>query len=89
MASNPQTSAGTSQAPNQEILGSTVMGERGQVVIPKEIRDRLKLTSGAQLMVMQRDDGPIMLIPVEQMRTFIDRMHERMTKFTSLTDNTV
>lgn len=51
------------------------MGERGQIVIPKDVRDRLGLKAGSQLMVMQ-NDGPIMLIPVDRMRELMEHMNK-------------
>ena len=66
-----------------QLIGATVVGARGQVVIPKDIRDRLGLHSGAKLIVMQHGDSPVMLLPVEQMEKMIRQMSEyvaRMTK---------
>lgn len=63
-----------------QLIGSTVMGERGQVVIPKDIRDRLRIKPGAKIMVMQHGDSPIMLLPVEQMQEMIRQMSDRVAK---------
>ena len=63
----------------EHLLGSTVIGERGQVVIPKDIRDRLHLKAGDKLMVMVHKNGPIMLVPVEQMQRMIRQMSEQMS----------
>ena len=59
-------------------MGSTVMGERGQVVIPKDIREQLRLKAGDKLMVMVHKDGPIMLLPVEKMQQMVRQMSEQM-----------
>lgn len=56
------------------------MGERGQIVIPKDIRDRLKIKPGAKMMVMQHGDSPIMLLPIEQMQEMIRQMSDRVAK---------
>ncbi len=63
-----------------QLIGSTVMGERGQIVIPKDIRDRLKIKPGAKMMVMQHGDSPIMLLPIEQMQEMIRQMSDRVAK---------
>ncbi len=66
-----------------QLIGATVVGERGQVVIPKDIRDRLSLHPGAKLIVMQHGDSPVMFLPVEQMEKMIRQMSEyvaRMSK---------
>lgn len=61
-------------------MGSTVLGERGQVVIPKDIRDRLRLKPGHKLMVMVHKQGPIMLVPLEQMQQMIRQLSEQMSE---------
>ncbi len=62
------------------LMGSTLVGERGQVVIPKDIRDRLRLKAGDKLMVMVHKNGPIMLVPVEQMQKMIRQMSEHVSR---------
>lgn len=70
-----------------QLIGSTVMGERGQIVIPKDIRDRLRIKPGAKMMVMQHGDSPIMLLPVEQMQAMIQQMSARVAKLLGSDDN--
>lgn len=60
-------------------MGATVVGERGQIVIPKDVRDRMHLKPGDKLMVMVNKQGPIMLIPLEQMQRMIRQMSEHMS----------
>jgi AbrB family looped-hinge helix DNA binding protein len=78
MTNSPKKSEKTSET-QEHLLGSTVVGERGQVVIPKDIRDRLRLKPGDKLMVMVHKNGPIMLVPVEQMQRMIRQMSEQMS----------
>lgn len=59
-------------------FGSTVVGERGQVVIPKSIRDKVGLKPGSSLMVMQQENGPVVLFPVEHMQKFLDMMGKQL-----------
>ncbi len=61
-------------------MGSTVLGERGQLVIPKDIRERLKLKSGTKLLVMNQPNGPILIFPVENMQSMLDAMTRRLTE---------
>ena len=42
--------------------GTTHMSEKGQVVIPKATRDRLKLVKGERLDVIERPDGVLLRI---------------------------
>lgn len=41
----------------------TKMSERGQVVIPKEVRDRLRIAVGDRLEVVERPDGVLLRKP--------------------------
>lgn len=68
-----------------QLIGSTTVGERGQIVIPKTIRDRLKMKPGMQVMVMQHGDSPIMVLPIEQMQEMIKQLSERVAQFTGKT----
>jgi len=61
-------------------MGSTVLGERGQVVIPKDIRERLNLKSGAKLLVMHHPNGPIIIFPLEKMQSMLDTMTRQLTE---------
>lgn len=63
----------------QPLVGSTVVGERGQIVIPKEFRDKLGLETGETLIVMYHGQGPIFLFPADQMKEFIKGMSESIT----------
>lgn len=62
------------------LMGSTVLGERGQLVIPKDIRERLNLKSGAKLLVMHHPNGPIMIFPLEKMQSMLDVMTRKLTE---------
>lgn len=57
-----------------EFMGTTVVGERGQVVIPKDVRDNLNLKAGARLVVLQHPKGGIIMLPVEHLRGIMDEM---------------
>lgn len=65
------------------LMGSTVLGERGQLVIPKDIRERLKLKSGAKLLVMNQPNGPIIIFPLDKMQSMLDLMTSQLTKATT------
>lgn len=64
--------------PKDYLIGSTLLGERGQVVIPKEFRDKMHLEPGARLVVMQHGDGPVCLVKADEMQGFVKAMYERI-----------
>ena len=56
-----------------ELVGTAVLGERGQIVIPKEVRAKLKLTKGDTFMVILHGEA-VMLVPKKLMETFIKNL---------------
>ena len=49
----------------KNIWGSVTVSDRGQIVIPKDARDKFGLTSGTRLIVLSDEEG-IALIPAER-----------------------
>jgi AbrB family looped-hinge helix DNA binding protein len=73
---NTSAAAATSGMPT--FVGTTVIGERGQLVIPKDVRDELDLKPGSKLVVLKHPgNGPIILFPAEQMQHVMKEMAER------------
>lgn len=66
----------------------TKMSEKGQVVIPKEVRDRLHLAPGDRLDVIERPDGVLLRKPTsksgESFETITARIHARMAEYRQL-----
>ena len=56
-----------------DFFGTTSIGERGQIVVPKKLRDKLKLKKGDSFLVMQKGPG-IVFVPTEIMEDFINDM---------------
>lgn len=54
-------------------FGTAIMGERGQIVIPKEMRNLLGLNKGDQLMLMFHNDS-VVIIPREKMEAFVQHV---------------
>ncbi len=59
-----------------EFVGTAALGERGQIVIPKEVRDQLDLQPGTKMVIALIEGGKIMMMPVERMRGFMQAMSE-------------
>ena len=47
------------------IFGVVKVGDKGQIVIPKDARDKFGLTSGTRLIVLSDEEG-IALVPAER-----------------------
>ncbi|SHI81926.1 AbrB/MazE/SpoVT family DNA-binding domain-containing protein [Desulfosporosinus lacus] len=64
-----------------KFYGSTVMGERGQVVIPAEAREEIGILPGEKLIVLgNKRRGVVILFKSDVMTRFADMMF-RKTKF--------
>ena len=53
--------------------GMTSVGERGQIVIPKEARDELKIKTGDNLVAMIHN-GALVFFPKDKMKKFITKL---------------
>jgi AbrB family looped-hinge helix DNA binding protein len=69
-----------------EIMGLTAIGERGQLVIPKEVRDALDLKAGSKLMVLMHE-GKMILVPAEEMRDFMKMMSKKIASVSKLLED--
>jgi len=63
--------------------GMTTMGERGQVVIPKEIRKKFEIKPGDQFLVFCRDNAIIGFIKPEKFDTIIETHIAHLKKLKS------
>ena len=59
------------------ICGTTTVGERGQIVIPKEAREKLKLKTGDRFLVIEHY-GKIVLMPEKEMRTMVEQITKHL-----------
>jgi len=64
-----------------KIYGAVTIGERGQVVIPAEIRKIFKVKPGDKLIVFAKPGGMIGLVPAEEFNQFLSEAAEMLAKF--------
>jgi AbrB family looped-hinge helix DNA binding protein len=61
--------------------GSVTVGERGQLVIPAELRKALKIKSGDQLMVFAKPDKKVInLMPEKDFSIFLEKAAKLISK---------
>lgn len=56
----------------------TTMSEKGQVVIPKDVRDRLRIGAGDRLEVVERADGVLLRKPARRSDESFDAITARI-----------
>lgn len=67
--------------PSEDFMTTVSLGERGQVVIPKEIRDEMGLEPGSRLVIMHHHaEGPIVMFPIENLRNVMKKMTSKFAK---------
>lgn len=66
-----------------KVYGAVTVGERGQVVIPAGVRKLHHIKSGDRLIVIAKQEGPIGLIPANQLNDFLSHMTEMLAKIKS------
>lgn len=65
-----------------KFYGSTVMGERGQVVIPAEAREEIGIEPGEKFLVLgDKRKGVVILLKSEVMTKFADMMFRKTRLF--------
>jgi AbrB family looped-hinge helix DNA binding protein len=64
--------------------GSVTVGERGQLVIPAELRKTLGIKSGDQLMVFAHLDKKVInMMPIKDFSLFLDKASKMIEKLES------
>ena len=64
--------------------GAVTVGERGQLVIPSDLRKEFKIKSGSKLMVFAKPDKKIIsLITEEDFSRFLDKASKIISKLES------
>lgn len=58
----------------RHFYGAAVVGERGQIVIPKEARDSFCIKTGDKLVILGRPGKGILLVKSEQLRKFAEQI---------------
>ena len=64
-----------------KIYGAVTVGERGQIVIPAEIRKSFKVNPGDKLIVFAKPGGMIGLVPTEEFNQFLNEAAKMVAKF--------
>lgn len=70
------------------VIELTRVSDKGQVVIPKEIRDRFNFAEGTKLIVLATDDAVVLqkvetFVGSAQAREVVERVSRRTTKVRS------
>lgn len=72
------------QFPQPEFLGSTVVSDKGQVVIPVEARTSLGLDKGEKLLVMGLDNDCLMLVKADAFEQMTAELAQRQAALVAM-----
>jgi AbrB family looped-hinge helix DNA binding protein len=70
--------------PQPEFFGSTIVSDKGQVVIPVEARTILGLDKGEKLLVMGIDDKCLMLVKADAFEQMTAEMAQRQAALVAM-----
>lgn len=62
------------------IFGTAKVGEKGQIVIPKEARDRFGISPGDTLLILGDDDNGVIVSKPEVLRNAANQIFARMER---------
>lgn len=63
---------------SDSFYGTTTMGEKGQVVVPAEVRKVMKLEKGEKLLVFGFDEDFLVLSKTEGLEKFASHLSEKL-----------
>ncbi|MBQ6398099.1 MAG: AbrB/MazE/SpoVT family DNA-binding domain-containing protein [Oscillospiraceae bacterium] len=66
------------KAPKGKLAASAKVGEKGQIVIPKEMRDMFSIRPGDTIILLADDKRGIAIPPKSMFNAFIDKVHDLM-----------
>ena len=67
--------------------GSTTIGEKGQVVIPQEVREKMKLEKGDKLLVFGMGDDMVAFSKLEHFEKFEKHLSSRLKDIRTIIKN--
>ena len=59
--------------PEPKVYGAVSVGEKGQIVIPAQVRKLYDIKAGDRVIVFSKPGGPIILIPADQFTQFLEQ----------------
>lgn len=71
------------------MYGSVVVGSKGQVVIPKDVREELSISPGDTLIVVTKHGKAIGMIKSDDLHEFMEYMKREMAEYAPIKKETV
>ncbi|HEY2004593.1 MAG TPA: AbrB/MazE/SpoVT family DNA-binding domain-containing protein [Candidatus Saccharimonadia bacterium] len=72
--------------PSNNAMDMVTLGERGQIVIPAAIRERMGLRAGDKLMVFTKHGEMICIVPTSSMRHLVDVLNAQLSEIDGQSD---
>ena len=75
--------------PSGNAMDMVTLGERGQIVIPAAIRERMELHAGDKLMVFTKHGEMICIVPTSSMRHLVEVLNAQLSEIDGQSDSKV
>ena len=66
------------KAPKDKLAASAKIGEKGQIVIPKEMREMFSIQPGDTIILLADEKRGIAITPKSMFNAFIEKVHDLM-----------
>ncbi len=66
------------KTPKDKLAASAKVGEKGQIVIPKEMRDMFSIRPGDTIILLADEKRGIAIPPKSMFNAFVEKMNELM-----------
>jgi AbrB family looped-hinge helix DNA binding protein len=74
----------TMRTKKETFFGSTTVGERGQVVIPSEARQAMKIEAGEKLLVLGMGEDMLILAKISQLEALASHLNSRLEEIQTI-----
>ena len=73
---------------NQKFYGTTTLGEKGQVVVPADARNSMKLEKGEKLLVFGMGEDMLILSKISNLEKFASHLAKKLEAIQNIIDKT-
>lgn len=77
----PMSTESIDSCPGVKMYGSVVVGTKGQIVIPSEVRKALDIKPGDTMVVVTKHGKAVGLVKMDDLDQFMEYLHQEIDSF--------